>query len=293
MYSMQYNKAPLFGHRTMTFLSYFKNLANSSPYQSSFPEISPEVQSYINNFLYENNLQLIIINKFTITDHKDWYYKLEPPSQSDINFYLPLLILELSLYPKLFFEKIKLKKIILSNSIIFHSETFEQYRAALPDYELDSFSFVLSCKERNLKYIRKVIHHELFHYFYFMYKGKYENKDDLWEMFNPKGFEYSAISSVWSQNDLIGNDYQGNNSFVSEFSKMKLEEDKAEVFCFMMTSGNDIKDLMKREGVIGKCLYIKQLMEEFDKEGFNIQGSDNFWEKVIKYKKEVVDVYYI
>ena len=223
--------------------------------------------------------------------HKDWWYKLEPITENDINFYLPLLVLELSLYPKNFFKKINLKNITLSNNIVFHSGNYENYRAGLPDYEENTLSLVFSCKERNIKYIRNVIHHELFHYFYFMYVGPFEDKDDLWEMFNPKGFEYSMKSELWSQKEILSGDYQDYDSFVSYFSKTKLEEDKAEVFSYMMTSGNDVKDLLKREGVIGKFLYIRQLMEKFDEKEFK-QKMGDFWNKVIRFKKEICDKYY-
>ena len=292
MYSKQFNESPLFINQITKFLSYFYSLKLSSPYNQKFPEISPEVKMAIEQFLNDYDLQINYITKITFVQHKDWWYKLEPISENDINFYLPLLVLELSLYPKNFFKKINLKYLTLSNSIIFHSEQYEQYRAVMPDYEEDSLSLVFSCKERSIKYIRNVIHHELFHYFYFMFVGPFEDKDDLWEMFNPKSFEYSLKSSNWSQNEIITNDYQDFNSFVSHISKTKLEEDKAEIFSFMVTSGNDVKDLLKREGVIGKFLYIRQLMEKFDKIGFK-QGKVDFWYKVICFKKEICDKYYL
>ena len=291
MYTKQYNDSPLFINTITRFLSYFYSIKSTSPYQTKFPEIAPEVKSAIEDFLYDYDLHINYITKTTFIQHKDWWYKLEPLSDNDINFYLPFLVLELSLYPKNFFKKINLKNITLSNTIIFHSENYEQYRAGLPDYEEDSLSLVFSCKERNIKYIRNVIHHELFHYFYFNFVGPFEDKDDLWEMFNPKGFEYTLKSTVWSQQEILVNDYQDYNSFVSHFSKAKLEEDKAEIFSYMVTSGNDIKDLLKREGVIGKFLYIRQLMEKFDKNEFR-QGSGDFWYKTIRFKKEICDKYY-
>ena len=184
-----------------------------------------------------------------------------------------------------------MKSLTLASSVVFHSDNYEQYRAALPDYEEDTLSLVFSCKERSIRYIRNVIHHELFHYFYFMFVGPFEEKDDLWEMFNPKGFEYSMKSTIWSQKEILSGDYQDYDSFVTYFSKTKLEEDKAEVFSYMVTSGNDVKDLLKREGVIGKFLYIRQLMEKFDSKEFK-QKMGDFWNKVIRFKKEICDKYY-
>jgi len=291
MYSKQYNESPMFLHTISKYLSYFYSIKSTNPYETKFPEIAPEVKTAIEQFLNDYDLQINYITKITFVQHKDWWYKLEPLSESDVNFYLPLLALELSLYPKHFFKKIKLKNLTLANTVIFHADNYEQYRAGLPDYEEDSLSFVLSCKERSIKYIRNVIHHELFHYFYFMVVGPFEEKDDLWEMFNPKGFEYTLKSTVWSQKEILVSDYNDYNSFVSHFSKTKLEEDKAEIFSHMVTSGNDVKDLLQREGVIGKYLYIRQLMENFDKNEFK-QGRGDFWNKAICFKKEICDKYY-
>ena len=291
MFSKQFNESPLFLNTITKFLSYFYSLKSTNPYAVKFPPILPEVQNAIEQFLYDYDLKLNYTTKITFVQHKDWWYKLEPITENDINFYLPLLVLELSLYPKNFFKKINLKNITLSNNIVFHSGNYENYRAGLPDYEENTLSLIFSCKERNIKYIRNVIHHELFHYFYFMYVGPFEDKDDLWEMFNPKGFEYSMKSELWSQKEILSGDYQDYDSFVSYFSKTKLEEDKAEVFSYMVTSGNDVKDLLKREGVIGKFLYIRQLMEKFDEKYFK-QKMGDFWNRVIKFKKEICDKYY-
>ena len=291
MFSKQFNESPLFLNTITKFLSYFYSLKSTNPYAVKFPPILPEVQNAIEQFLYIYDLKLNYTTKITFVQHKDWWYKLEPITENDINFYLPLLVLELSLYPKNFFKKINLKNITLSNNIVFHSGNYENYRAGLPDYEENTLSLVFSCKERNIKYIRNIIHHELFHYFYFMYVGPFEDKDDLWEMFNPKGFEYSMKSELWSQKEILSGDYQDYDSFVSYFSKTKLEEDKAEVFSYMVTSGNDVKDLLKREGVIGKFLYIRQLMEKFDEKYFK-QKMGDFWNKVVRFKKEICDKYY-
>jgi len=291
MFSKQFNESPLFLNTITKFLSYFYSLKSTNPYAVKFPPILPEVQNAIEQFLYDYDLKLNYTTKITFVQHKDWWYKLEPITENDINFYLPLLVLELSLYPKNFFKKINLKNITLSNNIVFHSGNYENYRAGLPDYEENTLSLVFSCKERNIKYIRNIIHHELFHYFYFMYVGPFEDKDDLWEMFNPKGFEYSMKSELWSQKEILSGDYQDYDSFVSYFSKTKLEEDKAEVFSYMVTSGNDVKDLLKREGVIGKFLYIRQLMEKFDEKYFK-QKMGDFWNKVVRFKKEICDKYY-
>ncbi len=127
MFTNQFNESPLFTNTTTKFLSYFYSLKSTSPFNSKFPEILPEVQNAIDQFSYDYDLKLKYITKITFIQHQDWWYKLEPISENDINFYLPLLVLELSLYPKNFFQKIKLKTIVLAHTTIFHCDKYEQY----------------------------------------------------------------------------------------------------------------------------------------------------------------------
>ena len=190
--------------------------------------------------------------------------------------------MEFSLYPKNFIKKINLKKIILCDEIIINNKN---YRSGLSDYDYEIQAMIYSTKEKNLKYIRNVIHHELFHYYYFSDKGCFETNDYYWEIYNPKNFKYNNNNS-----DLIENEFLNLNSFVSEFSKKSLEEDKAEIFSFLITSGIDTNQIEKK-GILGKCLIIKKMLEDFDKEDFWI-GKNDFWSRVILFKKEICDFYY-
>ena len=289
MYSSIYKSPSQFLPQTLSFISYLKNL-KSCLLSKNFDNLEIEVSLAIENFAHEYDVEIVYVDEMKFTIHENFWYKMEPLTEEDINFYLPLLVMELKLYPKDFIKRIMLKKLILTNSILYHNDSYEDYRACIPDYEPDTNALVFSCKERNIKYIRNVIHHELFHYIYYRLNGYFENKDDVWEVFNPKGFYYGN-KFTWNDSDLLFNDYAKQCSFVSDFSMASLDEDKAEIFSFLVTSGLDNVDLGKREGVIGKCLYIKKLMGEFDAYNF-FTGKNDFWNKCIQFKKEVCDRYY-
>ena len=291
MYRTTFKEENFFTFQKTQFLTYFQNLSNKSPYNpNSFPEMSPEVITGIQTIFTNLNLNLELIKTEKIINHKNWFCKLTAVNQDDINFYLPLISLELSLYPKNFIKKINLKKIILCNEIIINNNFGEEYRSGIPDNDYEIQAMIYSTKERNLKYIRNVIHHELFHYYYFADKGCFENSDYYWEMFNPKNFFYNN-KETWNNNDLINNDFSSLNSFVSDFSKKSLEEDKAEIFSYMITSGISTNELGKKEGILGKCLIIKKMLEDFDREDFLI-GQNDFWNRAILFKKEICDFYY-
>ena len=291
MYTYQYKETSPFTYQKFSFLEFLTNLSKRDIYTTTpMPKLSPDINHAIKTIIFKLGLELTIITSPKLIDHKTWWYKLEPVTENDINYYLPLLILELSLYSKNFFDKLKVKQIILCNSINLSTLNTEEYRAALPDYDYDIRGMVFSAKERKLKYIRNIIHNQIFHYYYFVDNGKFDNIDSSWEYFNPKGFYYGNMET-WNDNDLLDNDYNSNNCFVSEYSKKSLANDRADIFSFMIISGIDINDLGKREGVFGKCVIIKKMLEKFDKEDFTI-GRNDFWNKAILFKKEICDIYY-
>ena len=291
MYSYQFKEASPFTSLKFSFLEFLTNLSERDIYSKRLmANLSPDINTAIKTITFNLGLELNIVTTSKIVDHKEWWYKLEPLSQDDINYYLPLLILELSLYSKNFFQKLNLKRIILSNSITFNTLNLEEYRAALPDYDYDTRALVFSARERSLDYIRRVIHHCIFDYYYFVDHGTFHEKDSNWEHFNPKGFYYGN-KETWNENDLIYDDYKSNDCFVSSYSKISLENDRSDVYSFLITSGLDVYDLGTREGIIGKCIIIKKMLAEFDKEDFSI-GRNDFWYKARLFKKEICDVYY-
>ena len=134
MYSYQFKEASPFTSLKFSFLEFLTNLSERDIYSKKLmPNLSPDINTAIKTITFNLGLELNIVTTSKIVDHKEWWYKLEPLNQDDINYYLPLLILELSLYSKNFFQKLNLKRIILSNSITFNTLNLEEYRAALPD----------------------------------------------------------------------------------------------------------------------------------------------------------------
>ena len=278
MYRTTFKEEDFFKFQKTQFLTFFQNLSNFS--YNNFPKFSPEILTGIETIFSNLNLKLELIKTEKIITHKNYFYKLTAIKDENINFYLPLISLEFSLYPKNFIKKIHLKKIVLCDEILINDK---DYRSGIADRDYEIQAMIYSTKEKNLKYIRNVIHHELFHYYYLSDKGCFETNDFYWEVFNPKNFQYN-------NNDLIQNEFLNVNSFVSEFSKKSLEEDKAEIFSFLITSGID-ENQIEKKGILGKCLIVKNMLEDFDKEDF-WTGKNDFWSRVVLFKKEICDFYY-
>ena len=284
------NELLYFNEYFSTLLNFRKHQHTSRNFNYTFPHLSHSLQSNIHSIFNSLNLTLNIPSNKTRIDHGEYWYELYPATSNDLNFFLPLLALELSLYPKSFITKLQLKQIIICNSLIFHTQHNEMYKAAFPDCTPGTNAMIYCAKERDVNYIRVFIHHELFHYFDEVGKNVYKSKE-LWDMFNPKGYSYGMTGDFAGEGKYKELDQKYSYYFFTQYSQSGIEEDKAEVFTWLINSGLSMQELGMKEGLIGKCVSIKIMLEEFDKEGFK-QGKDDFWEKVMMFKRVIVDKYY-
>src|SRR5690606_19670716 len=95
-------------------------------------------------------------------------------------------------------------------------------------------------------FLRRLIHHESFHFVDLADDGTVQ-RDPTWEALNPPGFVYghggrSMRDPAASEPDpaLTG--------FVTRYAQAALEEDKAEVFAFMMTAPAALRRRAARDG---------------------------------------------
>ena len=113
----------------------------------------------------------------------------------------------------------------------------------------------------NGEYARSVIHHEFAHLLessYFGFPIHYPNQ--LWESYNPTAFRYSGNAE--SINPVIARTTHPTPGFVTGYAATTLEEDRAEIYSYLMTAGR-YKELMKwlpSDTVLGKKV---QLYKDF------------------------------
>lgn len=124
-----------------------------------------------------------------------------------------------------------------------------QRRAAVPDFERDVLYLDVERGRHSPTYLRKVIHHELFHVLDWKDDGRlYE--DPLWAALNPPGFRYGN-GGVNAQNDAGGSvlrhDLPG---FLTTYSLAGVEEDKAEVFAHLMLDPEVVEERSRRDPVL-------------------------------------------
>ena len=235
------------------------------------------------NFLYDNfydqikgiknDIQDLIIRLFQlhnikyteILDNKTLKfenYKIECQalSESDLDFFLPIFFFEFSLYPISFIRNSKLSNLYFTNSLNFINEKVNEYRPIVPNYK--DLSIVYCCKERNISYIKSVMHHEFFHFIYSVDDHKSLNEEN-WEQLNLEGFEYGGNEGQLS----------GKKGFLNYCSTQDIEEDKAEIFSHMFNFPIEAFEASDRI-ILKKVMYHVSFFEKFDPRGV---GGENFW----------------
>lgn len=177
------------------------------------------------------------------------------------------MIVEWSLYPVSLIKKLKLKAISLGHEWFVQG----QYRPAV--------KMRYGGKEKNVDYVAKTIHHELYHYMDWMIDGKIYGGDPEWEKLNVKEFSYKdggknyRVAQDFAEGEIPG--------FFNFYSTTAVEEDKAEVFKYVIVENKKILE-HKDEIVRAKAMFIKEELTKFDKEGVTAE----WWESLQKFAEE-------
>jgi len=114
-----------------------------------------------------------------------------------------------------------------------------QPRAAIPHFTDETLYLDAEVAHYDIPYLRKVIHHEFFHFFAYSIEGViYEDKSG-WTLLNPKDFKYGT-GGVNMQSDGRVTLPKLMPGFINEYSTSGQEEDKAEMFAYMVHDYNYI-----------------------------------------------------
>ena len=238
----------------------------------------------IKNLLYKLfkrlNIELIIPEEKYSFSCPFFHIHGNPPTNSDLDCYTPLLFMEFWIYGKSFIKKSKLKKIILLHNIDYKNSGHTQERAGCPEYET-SRSITFAIHERNLAYIRIVLHHELFHYIDYADDLNYD--DDGWGILNQKGFEYGNGGDSEREWIKLEKNQMG---FINHYSTTALEEDRAEIYQYLISCPDEA--LNNNDIIVSKkAKRIQNFLNSFDKDGVG-NPKTNFWANLIDYRQKYV-----
>lgn len=234
-----------------------------------FQEVQAESLSKIKQLAEDFEEEFSIKIHFEKIPNSSWDIKfstVKPLNYNRLYNYLLILHQEFKKYPKAFLKKTQLKEVAL----VYHLNIYNQYRAALPDYNLERLYFDFSEGWHREIYQRHVIHHEFFHMIEQEFNGDAFWFDKDWNSFNPANSRYGN-GGMMSQSSSI-NYYEMNHpseGFINLYSKSGLEEDKAEIFAtlFVEKEYQKVSEWMKNDEVLkNKVEYMKNSLLKHDQD---------------------------
>jgi len=191
--------------------------------------------------------------------------------KADVESYGAIFAFEWSIYPVELVKKTKLKGIVFCKDLSFA----EQKRTAIPDFEHDTLYIDVTRGRHDELYVRKVIHHEFFHFVDLRDDGHlYE--DDRWVKLNPPGFKYGPGGAKLQDDPTVTTTGKNEPGFLNRYAAAGVEEDKAEVFAHMMVEPKLIAARVEKDK------YIRVKVERMTElvAAFSPKADEKFWKAV-------------
>ncbi len=195
----------------------------------------------------------------------------DPAPDDDLRGYLPVFKSEFDLYPPELVRRVQLRHIVICTRLLLDAKPV----AGVTDFRQGNLYLDLGSLTVNPVYSRQVIHHEFFHLLDYRNRGDIY-RDAEWATLNSPGFCYglhkqSALSdpkAVERSDQVPG--------FLNQYSTTGVEEDKAELFAFLMVEPEYVGARTTVDPVLrAKVARIKVLLNTFCPE-----VDDAFWDRV-------------
>ena len=125
-----------------------------------------------------------------------------------------------------------------------------QLRAAVPDFATMNLFLDVERGRHVPTYQERVFHHEFFHLIDFLLSGPFL-KDSDWATLNPPEFRYGPGGVRMQDNGR--NPFAPTRTipgFLTLYGTAAVEEDKAELFSFLMTDGLFLSDRARNDAVV-------------------------------------------
>ena len=160
-----------------------------------------------------------------------------------------------NLYNSDFLRKIKLKYIVFCENLSISGMN----TGGIPNNKNRTLILDINF---NQKYFERMIHHEIFHMIQNSHSDVFD--ENKFSSFNETSFNYAKCSTC---SDRLNLDlYKNTNGFLTEYSKSIPSEDMAEIFSFLMTDKNIIKEKIKNDKILSnKVNFIKFILAKIDK----------------------------
>ena len=203
----------------------------------------------------ENNLKYLTPKKDFVTNSginnvsckKSNSYKVEKKYLKTKN--------ELNVFNRKFFEKIKLRYIVLCEGL----KVGEVNALGFANPEMETILLNININDDDFE---RVIHHEVFHIIENNYKKLFP--DTVWTKFNNPNFYYSGSSTNPEAFSLAK--LSNTNGFFSEYAKYSISEDMAETFSFINSREKYVSEAINLDKILNKkVIFIKEGISNIEK----------------------------
>jgi hypothetical protein len=200
----------------------------------------------------------------------------QPPDAERLQNYVPLFQSEFTIYPRALIEHALLKRVVLCEDLAFEG----QRRSAVPDFEHDTLYLDVARGTHQPQYQRKVIHHEFFHIIDYRDDGQIYT-DERWSSLNRPDFKYGTGGKFAQDQPDTGVLTEKFPGFLNHYSTTGVQEDKAEIFAYMIVEPTYIAKRTKTDPVLkAKVQRMRELLADFCPE-----MDEEFWTGVAARRK--------
>lgn len=198
--------------------------------------------------------------------------KVTGTDSEQVDRYLPLFFSEFNLYPPELVKKSGVTKIVLCKDLKYAG----QKRAAYPGLTSGVMCYDVERGSHSEVYQRSSIHHEYFHLIDYR-DDRSLYIDRQWDKLNPVGFTY-GIGGKNVQDDETQSLTFDQLGFMNKYSTQGVEEDKAEIFAYLMTRPELMRQRVKTDSVVAsKTRMLKNLLASFSE-----SVNEEFWKSAAK-----------
>lgn len=200
----------------------------------------------LEDYFYETGIRFVVPTE-PVSFRK---YKCDPPDESELFSYTAETMRLLSDYPIKFLQKSNLKFIMLCGHL--YAENIRP--GGIPNAVSGILVMDIAYNSSVDKYIEN-FHHELYHMVDF--SDNHSFVDSNWETLNAAEFKYGKHGKFYrNASSKAGS---GEEGFITEYAMSAIEEDKAEIFRFLMYDRGTIETMAQDDPILNEK--VKQLKD--------------------------------
>lgn len=204
---------------------------------------------------------------------------LKGEESTKANQYLPIFFSEFQYYPDDVFVRAKVDRVVFCKQLM----NRKAHVQSAPGFGNRTMFFDVEWGAGQFYYLRRVVHHEFFHQIDWADDGKvYVDKE--WDALNREDFRYGT-GGYDVQDDPRQGIARKIPGFMNLYSQSGIEEDKAEIFSYLMADPNLIKRRTAGDDVIArKTRMMKRLLKSFCP-----SFDEAFWKRIETVDREAIN----